>query len=55
MTATRPPLGWNMRLMQLGREVGHDIRGGVALAAPLIRRLGADEHHAGVGGAAAES
>ena len=31
ITATRPPLGWNMRRLQFGRKVGHDIRGGVTL------------------------
>ena len=37
---------------QLGRKVSHNVGGGVALAAPLVRGLGADKHHARIGGAA---
>ena len=41
--------------LQLGREVGHDVGGGVAFAAPLIGGRGGHKHHARVGGAAGEA
>ena len=49
MQGDQAAVGSEHQHLELGREPGDNIGGGVALGFALIGRLGGDEHHAGVG------